>query len=102
MLRTRFLLAMLAGCFLAMGSGIATAQDYNDWARQAVNQLKKVQKHQPAPQAQPTEDERGYDGTGQDPDKVPMSKDPPDITSEELGDTGSGGGSVLGHRNIPK
>jgi hypothetical protein len=122
MLRQRFLLALLAGCFLAICSSIASAQDYNNWTRhnhgappdvdklgipcptggcqQAINQVKKDQKHQPAPQAQPTEDERGWDGVGQDPDKIPFSKDTPD--PDDADPEPSGDGSILGHRNIPK
>jgi hypothetical protein len=59
--------------------------------QQAIDQMKKQLKHQQAQQdkdqqarqdqqdkEQQAEDERGWDGVGQDPDKIPFSKDTPD------------------------
>ena len=123
MFRQALLSVAVGVFFLAIGGSPAAAQeiDYNNWTRhdhgappavdqsgipcptggcqQAINQMKKQRKHQPAKPTPDNPDERGWDGVGQDPDKIPFSKDTPD---PDDADEPSGDGSILGHRNIPK
>jgi hypothetical protein len=120
------LLSMVVGVFfLAIGGTTASAQeiDYNNWTRHnhgappaedhSPPSQTQVGKHQQAQQdkdqqarqaqqdkEQQAEDERGWDGVGQDPDKIPFSKDTPD--PDDADPEPSGDGSILGHRNIPK
>ena len=87
-----FSLAM-CGLLFAVGGNSASAQDVDKWGipcptggcAKMIN-AKQHRKHQQAEPERPTPDhpdERGWDGVGQDPDKIPFSKDPPDPDDSE-------------------
>jgi hypothetical protein len=91
MFRRALLSVVIGGFLLVIGGTTACAQgiDYNNWTRDNPTgqpkgvkhrQHQKVQADRPTPEHP---DERGWDGRGQDPDKIPFSKDTPDPDDAE-------------------
>jgi hypothetical protein len=112
MFRTALLSILVGGLLVAASGGSASAQDVDKWGipcptggcAKMISQMKQHQKHPQVDPDRPTPDHpdaRGWDGVGQDPDKIPFSKDTPDPDDADMVDQPSNG-SVLGHRNIPK
>jgi hypothetical protein len=102
----------ICGLLFTISGSPASAQGVDKWGIPCptggcAKMISQMKQHQKLPQAEPERptpehpDARGWDGVGQDPDKIPFSKDTPDPDDADMVDQPSNG-SVLGHRNIPK
>ena len=101
MFRTTILSVLVCGFVFALVGGSASAQEVDKWGipcptggcEKMISQMKQHRKHQQAEPERPTPehpDARGWDGVGQDPDKIPFSKDTPDPDDAEDDNQSSG------------